>query len=240
MVNPIVSFLFYFGIAILLILSKTWIGIGVFLIVSILLLLYNIEHNNSVFKQIKPFLYFLPIFILIYIFVSWIFTTSPWIQILNEAGIAILKLLMLVFIMSIYFEISKEQNLILALRSIWSNRKLKWKWIDDMFIFFELTLRFYPSFQWEWNEINRSKKALGLQADHRKWDKVRSIANDIPGIIVQSYKKAENTAIVMKQRGYESVVPRGVANPIKFRMVDAVQSILIISIVIILTQYVAL
>ena len=211
MVNPIVSFLFYFGLAISIILSKTWIGVGAYYFIFMILLLLNIGNIKSIIKQVKPFILFLPIFIFVYIFISLIFTQSSLNMILNEAGFAISKLLLLVFVMSMYLEISKNHDIVLALRSIWSKLKLQWKWIDDLFMFLELTLRFYPTFQQEWQSINRSKIALGMASDGKKWEKVKSTANGLPGIIIQSYLKAENTANVMKQRGYGNVIPRGVA-----------------------------
>lgn len=239
MVNPIVSFLFYFGIAISIVLCKTWIGLGIFIGISIILLFFNKKHFKQIFKQVKPFILFLPIFILIYIFVSWIFTDSSWMQILSEASFAIIKLVLLLLVMSIYIEYSKEQNLVLSLRSIWLKLKLKWKWVDDLFIFLELTLRFYPTFQQEWSVINRSKIALGIKQKGNKWDKVKSLANDLPGLIIQSYKKAENTAIVMKQRGYGNIVPRGVVHPILFKISDLFLILIIITVIMVI-NYVAI
>ena len=240
MANPIVSFLFYFGLAISIILSKTWTGLGVYYFMSIMLLLLNIRNIKSIIKQVRPFILFLPIFILFYIFISLIFTQSALNQIFNEAGLAISKLLLLVFMMSMYLEISKNHDIILALRSIWSKSNLKWSWIDDLFMFLELTLRFYPTFQQEWQSINRSKIALGIASSIKKWEKVKSTANDLPGIIIQSYLKAENTANVMKQRGYGKVIPRGVAHPISFRILDMVLILILIGSFVTVHKYVTL
>jgi energy-coupling factor transporter transmembrane protein EcfT len=240
MANPIVSFLFYFGLAISIILSKTWTGLGVYYFMSIMLLLLNIRNIKSIIKQVRPFILFLPIFILFYIFISLIFTQSALNQIFNEAGLAISKLLLLVFMMSMYLEISKNHDIILALRSIWSKSNLKWSWIDDLFMFLELTLRFYPTFQQEWQSINRSKIALGIASSSKKWEKVKSTANDLPGIIIQSYLKAENTANVMKQRGYGKVIPRGVAHPISFRILDMVLILILIGSFVTVHKYVTL
>ena len=104
---------------------------------------------------------------------------------------------------------------------------LNWKKVEDMFIFLELTLRFYPTFQREWQTINRAKKALGLNSSSGKWGQVKAVANDLPGMILQSYRKAENTAVVMQQRGYGNQIPRGIASPILFRMSDFVLLIII-------------
>ena len=240
MINPIVTSIFFLGLAFSTILSKTWYGLFVFTILSIILILLNITYIKSAFKQVKPFLLFLPIMIIIYLIMSFIFTNSTWAIIINDAGFAISKLLLLVIVMSLYLEISKKHNLILAIRSIWSKLNLKWKKIEDLFMFLELTLRFYPTFQREWQTINRSKRALGIVTAESKWNRVKSVTNDLPGMILQSYRKAENTALIMQQRGYGKQIPRGVANPIIFKINDFIFIVIIVTGYILLNRYVSL
>jgi len=228
MFNPIVIFIFYFGLAVSIIGVDNWIGLLMFGLIIALLLFVNHKRTITVIKQILPYLYFLPIFFGIYFIISIFFTDHGLYQIINSAGLALLRLLLLLTIMSIYIDISKNNSIVHALRSLWSKTNLQWRWVDDLFIYLELTLRFYPSFQLEWNTINRSKKALGLETGNKKWDKVKSIANDLPGIIIQNYIKAENTANIMKQRGYGKIIPRGVAYPIPFSILDLIFVIVII------------
>jgi len=222
MVNPIVTSLFYLGFAFSIILSKAWNGLMIYCVQCIILILLNRTHFKSAFKQVKPFFLFFPIMIIIYLFISFVFTSSTWIIIINEAGFAISKLLLLVIVMAFYIEVMKKQDIILSIRTIWSKLNLKWKWVEDIFIYLELTLRFYPTFQREWKSINRSKKALGLTSSVNKWDQIKSVANDLPGMILQSYRKAENTATVIQQRGYGNQIPRGIANPILFKISDLI------------------
>jgi len=222
MVNPIVTSLFYLGFAFSIILNKAWNGLMIYCVQCIILILLNRTHFKSAFKQVKPFFLFFPIMIIIYLFISFVFTSSTWIIIINEAGFAISKLLLLVIVMAFYIEVMKKQDIILSIRTIWSKLNLKWKWVEDIFIYLELTLRFYPTFQREWKSINRSKKALGLTSSVNKWDQIKSVANDLPGMILQSYRKAENTATVIQQRGYGNQIPRGIANPILFKISDLI------------------
>jgi energy-coupling factor transporter transmembrane protein EcfT len=240
MINPIVTSIFYLGLAFSTILSKTWYGLSIFIILSIVLILLNITYIKSVFKQVKPFLLFLPVMMIIYLIISFIFTNTTWTVILTEAGFAMSKLLLLVIVMSLYLEISKKHNLILSIRSIWSKLNLEWRKVDDMFMFLELTLRFYPTFQREWQTINRSKKALGIITVESKWNRVKSVTNDLPGMILQSYRKAENTALIMQQRGYGKQIPRGVANPIFFKISDLLFIVIIVIGYILLNRYVSL
>ena len=107
-------------------------------------------------------------------------------------------------------------------------------------MFLELTLRFYPTFQREWQTINRSKKALGIVVSDSKWNRVKSVTNDLPGMILQSYRKAENTALIMQQRGYGKQIPRGVANPIFFKISDLLFIVIIVIGYILLNRYVSL
>jgi len=240
MINPIVTSILYLGLAFSTILSKTWYGLSVFAILSIILIILNITYIKFVFKQVKPFLLFLPAMMFIYLIISFIFTNTIWTVILKEAGFAISKLLLLVIVMSLYIEISKKHNLVLAIRSIWSKLNLEWRKVDDMFMYLELTLRFYPTFQREWQILNRSKKALGIVTSESKWKRVRSVADDLPGMILQSYRKAENTALIMQQRGYGRQIPRGVANPILFKVNDLLFIVIIVTGYILLNRYVSL
>ncbi len=240
MVNPIVTSLFYLGLAFSTILSKTWNGLTIYFILCIILIILNISHLKPTFKQVKPFFLFFPIMITIYLFISFVFTNFTWAVIINEAGFAMSKLFLLVIVMSLYLEISRKQNLVLSVRSIWVKMNLKWKKVEDLFMFLELTLRFYPTFQREWQTIIRSKKALGLTFSVGRWEQIKSVANDLPGMILQSYRKAENTAVVMQQRGYGKQIPRGVANPILFKMSDLILIVIILAGYTLLNQYVTL
>ncbi len=240
MVNPIVTSIFYLGLAFSTILSKTWSGLMIYIIVCIILIILNIAHLKSTIKQVKPFFLFFPIMITVYLFISFVFTNFTWTVIINEAGFAMSKLLLLVIVMSLYLEISRKQNLVLSVRSIWVKMNLKWKKVEDLFMFLELTLRFYPTFQREWQTIIRSKKALGLASSVGRWERIKSVTNDLPGMILQSYRKAENTAAVMQQRGYGKQIPRGVANPILFKMSDLILLVIILAGYTLLNQNVTL
>ena len=240
MVNPIVTSIFYLGFAFSTILSKTWNGLMIYYFLCIILIILNRTHFKSIFKQVKPFFLFFPIMIVIYLFISFVFTSSTWMVIINDAGIAISKLLLLVIVMAFYLEIIRKRNIVLSIRSIWVKINLKWKRIEDMFMFLELTLRFYPTFQREWQTISRSKKALGLTSTINKWEQIKSVANDLPGMILQSYRKAENTAMVMQQRGYGNQIPRGVASPILFKMSDMMLLLIILFGYTLLNKYVTL
>ena len=126
MVNPIVTSFFYLGFAFSTILSKTWNGLMIYCLMCIILIILNITHFKSVFKQVKPFFLFFPIMIIIYLFISFVFTSFTWMVIINNAGIAISKLLLLVIVMAFYLEIIKKQNIVLSIRSIWVKMNLKW------------------------------------------------------------------------------------------------------------------
>ena len=62
----------------------------------------------------------------------------------------------------------------------------------------------------------------------------------LPGMILKSYRKAENTASVMQQRGYGNIIPRGIANPIPFKLNDLILLVIILSGYTLLNLYVTL
>ena len=240
MINPIVQFWFFLGFAFSVVLCNVWSGIAIYCTVCIFLLLLNIQHIKPAISQVKIFVYFFPVMIIIYLVVSFLFTQNTWDNILFEAGFAFSKLILLIMMMALYFEISKNNDLLLAVRSLWSKLNIPWHWVEDLFLFLGLTLRFYPTFQREWDTIRRSKIALGLGGPDGKLQQIKSATQDLPGLILQSYRKAENTASVMIQRGYGNKIPRGVANPILFNNSDLVLLVLITIGYTILSKYVTL
>ena len=227
--NPIVIFIFFIGLAFSVILSSNWLSVGIFFAIWFALFLLNKAHIKLIIQQVKPFLLMFPILILIYLIVTFVFTESTWRETLTSAAFSINKLFLLIMTMALYISISKDRDIVLALRSIWSKLNIKWKIIDDIFIFFKLTMRFYPTFQQDWYTIIRSKKALGLNTKRTRWEQINSAVSNLSGLILQSYNKADNIANAMQQRGYGRQIPRGVAHPIPFRIIDFILLISIIT-----------
>ena len=159
------------------------ISLGGIAIIFVLILLYH-KNYTGVLKRINPIIKFYPILFVLYIGFSSVLTTDSIDIILINICIASIKILLMISIMAFYLEQSKPSEILIALRSLWSKLNISWRVVEDLFLFFELTLRFLPTFQNEWESIKRGKVALGLQIVSTKRDQIRDMIKILPGIIL--------------------------------------------------------
>jgi energy-coupling factor transporter transmembrane protein EcfT len=191
-------------------------------------ILVSINHKNlfQIYQHVKPFFIFLPVMSLFYLGFSFLLTDLSAKTIFISAMQALGRLFLMIIVMAVYLQSSGPTILLRAIRSIWWRIDIPWKKVEDFFLFLSLILRFYPLYQQEWEFIKRSQRSLGIENIHGRFKNLRNAIQNLPGIIIQSYRKAENTAGIMVLRGYGTQIPRGVAYPIKFRISDSVIIIL--------------
>ena len=219
--NPLVQIWFYLSFSLTVLMNQRAIILGIGVIVFIGLLYLNRNLFSGVLVRIKPFLRFYPYMAVLYVGFSILLTTATLSEIFIEIGFTSLKISLMVSIMALYLEQSISSGVLIALRSLWSTMNRPWKWVEDFFLFFELIFRFFPAFQKEWESTYKGKSALGLNTKSSRWTYIQNAGRDLPGIIVRNYWKAEETAKMMKLRGYGNQIPRGVAFPIRFYLIDA-------------------
>ena len=225
--NPIVQFWFFFSCSLTILLHQFQLillgGIAVFFV---LILLYS-KNYSGILKRISPIIKFYPILFVLYIGFSIVLTTDAIDTILINICIASIKILLMISIMAFYLEQSKPSEILIALRSLWSKLNISWRFVEDLFLFFELTLRFLPTFQNEWESIKWGKVALGLQTASTKRVQIREIVKTLPEIILRNYKRSEETSKIMKLRGYGKQIPRGIVYPVQSTVKDGLVFLLI-------------
>ena len=225
--NPIVQFWFFFSVSLTILIQQFHlISLGGIAIIFVLILLYR-KNCTGVLKRINPIIKIYPILFVLYIGFSSVLTTDSIDTILINICIASIKILLMISIMAFYLEQSKPSKILIALRSLWSKLNISWRVVEDLFLFFELTLRFLPTFQNEWESIKRGKVALGLQTVSTKRDQIRDMIKIIPGIILRNYKRSEETSKMMQLRGYGKQIPRGIVYPVQFTLNDGLVFLLI-------------
>ena len=220
--NCIVKFWFFLSFAISVLLADNSTTLIVYTLILTTLLAFSFRHVKPVIIRLKPFIFFLPIMIVLYVVFSIILTAMDFYQIMAEGCFALSKLLVMVAVMSLYFEISKTDDILIAVRSLWSKTKLPWRWAEDSLIFLELTLRFFPTFQRDWEHLRRARTALGLNQTAGRVAQIKQIANDFPALIFLSLRRADETALSIYLRGYGKKIPRGIVNPIPFTVIDGI------------------
>ncbi len=225
--NPLVNLWFFLSLILSLLAVSSQILWMIHAILFFIILIKNRDLTKFVFKRTLPFVLSFPIMIAFYIgFSLWLTDTTP-VEIFLEGGVGFLKLMMMVIIMSIFFESTPSQDILTVLRSLWVRVNIPWRFVEDFFLFLGLTLRFYPSFQSDWNTLKNSRRALGFVQKESIFGKIRTAVNDLPGLLLYHLRKSEEVALVMKLRGYGKQFPRSVIDPIAFTKFNLIQLVMI-------------
>ena len=170
----------------------------------------------AVFSRIKPFILFFPFMLVCYLAVSVFFTDATIYQAMVEVGFAFLRIVLMISIMSLYFGSVGSQNFLLELRSIWFQTGLKWNWMENFFLFLDMTMRFYPSLQRDWITLSQSRESLGFNQNNNRWDKIKLATQDLPILLVVNLRKSQDIALAMQLRGFGESLPRCVYNATYF------------------------
>ena len=215
-IHPLVRFIFFLTFSFSVLFADTltlWaIYFGIFVVTTG----FDRTVILAVFSRIKPFIQFFPIMLVIYLAMSIFFTDATIYQAMVEVGFAFLRIVLMISIMSLYFESVGSPNFLLALRSIWFQTGLKWNWMENFFLFLDMTLRFYPSIQRDWIMLSQSRESLGFNQNNKQWDKIKLAAQDLPILLVVNLRKSQDIALAMQLRGFGESLPRCVYNATYF------------------------
>ncbi len=216
--QPLIRLWLYLSFSTAVLFSPTlfhWIGyLGLFMS---LLWLEKVA-VSQIMLSLRSFIYFLPIMIGFYFFISIIMSQSTYWQIFIEISTAMMKFLLVMAIMNTYTFGFGSGSVFQALRSIWVQFNKPWRKVEDWFLFMEMTLRFYPSLQRDWSRWQGIHKALGLNVTHGRIQHWKETARQLPGMIMIHLHKADDIANAMTLRGYGQQIPRGVACLIPFTL----------------------
>ena len=215
-IHPLVRFIFFlaFSFSVLLVDKLTlWvIYFGTFLVTTG----FDRTVILAVFSRIKPFILYFPLMLVLYLAVSVLFTDATIYQAMFEVGFAFLRIVLMISIMSLYFESVGSPNFLLAFRSLWFQTGLKSNWMENFFLFLDMTLRFYPSLQRDWITLSQSRESLGFNQNNNRWDKIKLATQDLPILLVVNLRKSQDIALAMQLRGFGESLPRCVYNATYF------------------------
>ena len=225
--QPIVNLYFFlcFSMAVLMITNyQEWLIYFIVLITSILI------HKKSILGillKLKPILYYFPVMLIFYLLFSFLLTDNSIKQILNEAFFGFIKILLMISAMAFFFKSTDSEDFINIFRSIWSKANISWKWPENLFVFLSTALRFYPTVQSNWDSLLKTRKSLGFKTGTTHIEKVKIASRSLPSLILYQLYWADEIAIAMKLRGYGKIFPRGVVNPVNFKIIHILQVTLI-------------
>lgn len=175
---------------------------------------------RSVIFRIKPFLLFLPLMFGVYIGISLILSNQPFNEIVISTGLSGLRLFLMILSMALFLGLGNLTSLIDSLRTLWSKTGIKWRVIEDGFQLLYLTFRFFPTCQDDIRNYGNFEKALGFPSDNGRWGSVKRYATKLPALIAVSFRRAEQLGWAMEVRDYGRIIPRGIASPVPFTVID--------------------
>ena len=215
-IHPLVRFIFFLAFSFSVLFADTltlWaIYFGIFVVTTG----FDRTVILAVFSRIKPFILFFPFMLVCYLAVSVFFTDVTIYQAMVEVGFAFLRIVLMISIMSLYFGSLGAPNFLLELRSIWFQTGLKWNWMENFFLFLDMTMRFYPSLQRDWITLSQSRESLGFNQNNNRWDKIKLATQDLPILLVVNLRKSQDIALAMQLRGFGESLPRCVYNATYF------------------------
>ena len=238
--HPIVNLYFFLALSLSLMLTSSFLQLMNYGIVILFIALKNTKLIPIVIRKYLPTLFFFPIMLFIYILFSYILTDSTIYQTISEAFNAFIKFSFMIISMNFYLELSSAENLIKSLRSFWARLNIQWKWVDNFFLFLALALRFYPTFQSQWQHQRNSQKVLGIKFNDSYYGRLIEISKELPSILVYQLDRSEDISLAMKLRGYGSYFPRKIVDPIYFNITNFLQFVLVTIFFIQLFRFVAI
>ena len=200
--NPIARLFIFILFSISILLSEN-VSLLIFHICLVfIILVQKREVCNELFDNIKSYWIYLPLSGLFFVLISLVVSKREISVILVDVLMATFRLSTIIILMTLYVIDSKSQNIFIALRSIWYSTRSSTFWIDKMILFLEMTLRFFPLIQQNWNQTQRMQKALSLNGNKTLKLKILSIAIFIPDFIIINLQRTENIIESMSMRGY--------------------------------------
>ena len=197
------------------------------ILIAISLLIFERDQWFEWKNRTRPFWKYFPLTGLIFFVISFLVSDRSISTIIMDVTLATLRLIVMVSVMTIYTLKSSSQDVITAFRSIWFKMNLNYRWVEDLLLFFDMTVRFFPTFKEEWRQLERSQKALSISISESFLKKVIQVAQFVPDFIILNLNKSESITRVMKMRGYGESIPRSVFPFIKFTFFDLTLVLLI-------------
>ena len=218
--NPITRLFIYILFSISILISQSVNILLINLCIVFLIFIFKRSLLHLFWERIKSYLIYLPISGLLFFIISTQISSKSIFIISIDILMATIRLLAMISLMTFYIIETKSQNILIAIRSIWFSSGLNIYWIDKFILFFEMTIRFFPSIQENWNQTEKSQKALSINKRNSLKDKVFHTAKFIPDFILLNLKKTDVIIENMSMRGLGTEKRRSIYPYLKFKVID--------------------
>ena len=197
-------------------------------ILTVLLIVFFRVHWSEWVLKLRPFWIYFPIAGVFFLCISLMVSNKDVSLIIQDVSIATCRMILLVSIMTLYSILSKSSDIIISIRGLWYRMNKSWKWVEDLILFTDITFRFYPSLQDQWQRLERTRKALVLSKSANKFIRAQNFAAMVPDFVILNLERANDLTTVMKLRGYGQAYPRSVYPIISSTWIDKFAIVLVI------------
>ena len=175
----------------------------------VLVIIFRNHWQEFVIKS-KPLWIYFPQVGLLFFIISLIVSSKNTYDVFIDVSLATCRMILLVSMMTLYSILSKNSDIIIAIRGLWYKMGRSWKWVEDLILFIDITIRFFPSFQQQWHRIERTRKSLGINVSEDKLHKIRRFATMVPDMVILNLRRVNDLTLAMQLRGYGYLYPRTV------------------------------
>ena len=208
--NPLTRFYLFLIFSLSTLFSDTLVHISSHLALCIFILLNNRLEWIEIKKKLVPFLKFFPMTGLFFFVITITVSEKTIIEAFLSVFFATTRLLIVIAAMTIYIVQSKSEDFMIGLRSNWLLIGKSWKWVEDAFLFFEITIRLFPKIQDDFEQAEISQSILSQNKDFTLYRRFKNIAKYIPDFILMTIDKADQISLIVRGRGYGISFPRTV------------------------------
>ena len=233
--NPltwVILLITYFVLAFKTVILQQYVWLLIILLVPAFLM--NVSFR-SIVRRVRHILLFLPILFIFYVGLSLILSENTFAGTIQAISISTARILLIIFSMALFLELTHSMTILDSLRTLWWRAGIQSRRMEDFFQLLYLTFRFFPILREEVQTVSSLEKAFGLPPVQRRFKQIKQIASYLPGFVVDCLQRADHLAMAMEIRGYGRVLPRGIANPIRFHSADA---FVLISLFFLMTGYI--
>ena len=179
------------------------------ILVVVLVMIFRNHWQEFVIKS-KPLWIYFPQVGLLFFIISLIVSSKNIYDVFIDVSIATCRMILLVSMMTLYSILYKNSDIIISIRGLWYKMGRSWQCAEDLILFIDITIRFFPSFQKQWHRILRTRKSLGINVSKNKLHQIRIFATMIPDMVILNLRRVNDLTLAMKLRGYGIFCPRTV------------------------------
>ena len=236
--NPITRLFIYILFSISILMSRSVNILLINLGIVFLIFIFKRSLLPLFLERIKPYLIYLPLSGLLFFIISTQISSKSISIISIDILMATIRLMAMISLMTLYIIEAKSQNILIAIRSIWYSSGLNIYWIDKFILFFEMTIRFFPSIHENWNQTEKSQKVLSIKKRNSLKNKVFYTAKFIPDFILLNLKKTDVIIENMSMRGLGTKKRRSIYPYLKFKVIDIFLCLIVLTIIIMVHNFV--